>query len=117
MESVLKTEAASFEKLLSLLISAVNLRVKNGEYTERGLSRILGISQSHMTPVLKGARTLHTDLADRLLGKFGISILHLFEEDELSKELRARLSSPEFRAIKKPVRHESSLRSKDRAIS
>lgn len=116
MESVLKTEPASFETLLARLISAVNFRIKNGEYTERGLARILGISQPQMHNVLKGARTLHTDLADRLLWKLGISLLQLFAEGELSEELRARFSAAGFPALKKPVRHESSLHSKDRAV-
>lgn len=110
-------EKISFEALLGRLIFAVNLRIKNGEYTERGLARILGISQPQMHNVLKGARTLHTDLADRLLWKLGISVLHLFDEGELSEELRARLSAPGVPALKKPVRQESVLRARDRAVS
>jgi hypothetical protein len=51
-------EKISFEALLERLIFAVNARIKNGEYTERGLARILGISQPQMHNVLKGARTL-----------------------------------------------------------
>jgi plasmid maintenance system antidote protein VapI len=116
VESALKMDKVSFETLLRRLISVVNRRIKNGEYTERGLARILGISQPQMHNVLKGARTLHTDLADRLLWKLGISVLHLFQEDELSDELRARLSALELPALKKPVRHESGLRSRDRAV-
>jgi plasmid maintenance system antidote protein VapI len=108
-------EEVSFQALLERLIFAVNLRIKNGEYTERGLARILGISQPQMHNVLKGARTLHTDLADRLLWKLGISVLHLFNADELSEELRARLSALELPALKKPVRPELGLRSQDRA--
>jgi hypothetical protein len=116
LESVPQMEKASFEALLGRLIFAVNIRIKNGEYTERGLARILGISQPQMHNVLKGARTLHTNLADRLLWKLGISVLHLFKEDEISEELRARLSALELPALKKPVRHESGLRSRDRAV-
>jgi plasmid maintenance system antidote protein VapI len=109
-------EKISFQALLERVIFAVNLRIKNGEYTERGLARILGISQPQMHNVLKGARTLHTDLADRLLWKLGISVLHLFNADELSEELRARLSALELPALKKPARQESGLRSRDRAV-
>ena len=116
MESVPKMEKISFETLFARLIFAVNLRIKNGEYTERGLARILGISQPQMHNVLKGARTLHADLADRLLSKLGISVLHLFEEGELSGELRARLSALGLPALKKPVRHESGLRWRDRVV-
>jgi hypothetical protein len=113
VESVPKMEKISFEALLERLIFAVNARIKNGEYTERGLARILGISQPQMHNVLKGARTLHTDLADRFLWKLGISVLHLFKEDELSDELRARLSALELPALRKPVRHESGPRSRE----
>jgi plasmid maintenance system antidote protein VapI len=116
VESSRKMEKISFQALLERLIFAVNLRIKNGEYTERGLARILGISQPQMHNVLKGARTLHTDLADRLLWKLGISVLHLFNADELSEELRARLSALELPALKKPARQESGLRSRDRAV-
>jgi hypothetical protein len=116
VESVPKKDEISLEALLERLIFAVNLRIKNGEYTERGLARVLGVSQPQMHNVLKGARTLHTNLADRLLLKLGISVLHLFEEGELSEELRARLSAPGLPALKKPVRHESGLRSRDQAV-
>jgi plasmid maintenance system antidote protein VapI len=109
-------EKISFQALLERLIFAVNLRIKNGEYTERGLARILGISQPQMHNVLKGARTLHTDLADRLLWKLGISVLHLFNADELSEELRARLSALELPALKNPARQESGLHSRDQAV-
>jgi plasmid maintenance system antidote protein VapI len=119
VESVPKSDTPSFEALLSRLIFAANLRIKNGEYTERGLARILGVSQPQMHNVLKGARTLHADLADRLLWKLGISVLHLFEESELSDELRARLSASRIPALKKPVRRETGLaglRPQDRAV-
>jgi transcriptional regulator with XRE-family HTH domain len=116
VESALKSQTISFEALLARLISFVNLRIKNGEYTERGLARILGVSQPQMHNVLKGARTLHADLADRLLRKLGISILHLFEESELTGELRARLATSGLSGLKKPVRNESSLRSKARVV-
>jgi hypothetical protein len=116
VESALKSQTISFEALLARLISFVNLRIKNGEYTERGLARILGVSQPQMHNVLKGARTLHSDLADRLLRKLGISILHLFEESELTGELRARLATSGLAGLKKPVRNESSLRSKARVV-
>lgn len=113
MESVLITETVSFEALFRRLIAAVNLRIKNGEYTERGLARILGISQPQMHNVLKGARTLHVDLADGLLLKLGFSVAQLFAAEELSEELRARLSASGLPAFKKPVQQEFHLRSND----
>jgi transcriptional regulator with XRE-family HTH domain len=110
-----ESEIVTFERLFRRLIEAVNLRIKNGEYTERGLARILGISQPQMHNVLKGARTLHVDLADRLLAKLGLSVLHLFEADELSEELRARLAGTGLSALKKPIQQEFHLRPHDRS--
>jgi len=110
VESVLTTETVFFERLFRRLLAAVNLRIKNGEYTERGLARILGISQPQMHNVLKGARTLHVDLADQLLLKLGLSVVQLFEADELSEELRARLAGVGLPAFKKPVQQEIHLR-------
>jgi hypothetical protein len=126
VESVLRKDKVLFETLLSRLIYLVNLRIQNGEYTERGLARILGVSQSHIHNVLKGALTLRSTLADRLLSKLGISSLGLLEERELFEELYARRSSPEFRppqrqlpdpsALRKPVRSDApGHRSKERA--
>jgi hypothetical protein len=117
VESVLTTETVSFEALFRRLIAAVNLRIKNGEYTERGLARILGISQPQMHNVLKGARTLHVDLADKLLWKLGLSVVQLFEAEELSEELRARLAGTGLPAFKKPIQQEFHLRRHDRSQS
>ena len=117
MESALATDTVSFERLFRRLIEAVNLRIKNGEYTERGLARILGISQPQMHNVLKGARKLHVDLADRLLSKLGLSVVQLFEAEELSEELRARLAGTGLPAFKKPIQQEFHLRRHDRSQS
>ena len=121
MESVPRQDKVLFEVLLARLIFLVNLRIKNGEYSERGLARILGVSQPHIHNVLKGARTLHAALADRLLSKLGISSLSLLEERELFEELHARRFSPELMppdvsSLRKPVRGEAPAhRSKERA--
>lgn len=108
MESAFKNEQLAFETLFWRLIFAVNLRIKNGEYTERGLARILGISQPQMHNVLKGARTLHVHLADRLLVKLGISVVELLDETELTGELRARIAlrGSGLPVLKKPVRNQ-----------
>jgi plasmid maintenance system antidote protein VapI len=55
--------------------------VRSGELTERGLARATGISQPHIHHVLKGKRTLSTDLADAILHK-----LHLDLKDFLREE-------------------------------
>jgi hypothetical protein len=68
---------ATFETLQSRLIALVNFRIRNGEFTERGLARMLQVSQPQMHNVLKGQRKLQWDLADALLSKLNITILDL----------------------------------------
>jgi transcriptional regulator with XRE-family HTH domain len=66
------------------------MRIQNGEYTERGLARLLGISQPQIHHVLKGTRRLQPEFADRIMARFGVSVLDLLQEEELSMELRSR---------------------------
>ena len=47
-----------FAALQSRLKHAVIRRIYNGEFTERGFARMLGISQPQVHNVLKGARKL-----------------------------------------------------------
>jgi plasmid maintenance system antidote protein VapI len=70
----------------------VKLRINNGEFTERGLSRVLGISQSQIHNVLKGARRLQMQLADRILTKLGLSLVDLLNEGELDAALRLKMA-------------------------
>jgi plasmid maintenance system antidote protein VapI len=80
----------TFELLGERLLAFVRLRIKNGEYTERGLARILGISQPQMHNVLKGVRGLRPPLADRFLRKFGITALELLSDAELEDAISTR---------------------------
>jgi predicted XRE-type DNA-binding protein len=84
VESFSRTSEVTFHTLRSRLVAAVNARVQNGEFTERGLARILGVSQPHIHNVLKGARKLQWDLADRLIADLGIKLLDLLTDDELA---------------------------------
>jgi transcriptional regulator with XRE-family HTH domain len=84
VESNSSCRKASFVALQSRLIKIANLRIENGDFTERGLARILGISQSHIHNVLKGARKLKPELADHLMSRLDISVLDLIESGELS---------------------------------
>lgn len=84
VESNVRTTTVTFEVLQLRLLAFVNLQIKRGEYTERGLARILGVSQPQLHNVLKGARALHSGLADRLLRRFGISALELLTAAELA---------------------------------
>jgi hypothetical protein len=63
-----------FRELHQRLIDVARERVRAGEFTERGLARIAGVSQPHMHNVLKGIRSLSADAADRLLRALRLSI-------------------------------------------
>ena len=84
LESISCKSDVNFQVLRTRLIAAVNARIQNGEYTERGLARILGVSQPQLHNVLKGARTLQWELADRLLKNFGLTLADLFTDDEMA---------------------------------
>lgn len=105
MELTARPKKITFEVLRARLISFVNGRIRNGDFSERGLARILGISQPQIHNVLKGARRLHPELADRLIRKFDMSVLDLLEADELYGEMLQRASTdvPAGPAVKMPA--------------
>ncbi|MGJ5816052.1 hypothetical protein [Paludibaculum fermentans] len=72
------------------LLAAVKHRLSNGEYTERSLSRHIGVSQPHMHNVLKGVRGFSTDFGDALLAGLDFSLLDLIQSKELGFELEQR---------------------------
>lgn len=84
VESISCKSEVSFHLLRARLVATVNARIQNGEYTERGLAKILGASQPQLHNVLKGARTLQWDLADRLLKSMAITLADLFTDEELA---------------------------------
>ena len=73
-----------FETLRGRLIARVNGRVRNGEFTERRLAQITGISQPHVHNLLKGVRTLSPEMADRLLRKLKMSVADLLNSAEIA---------------------------------
>jgi plasmid maintenance system antidote protein VapI len=103
----------TFELLSERLLAFVRLRIKNGEYTERGLARILGVSQPQMHNVLKGARGLRPALADRFLRKFGITALELLTDAELNDAISTRRLSEtgaeDLRRWRKPASRSARL--------
>ncbi len=68
-----------FETLQLRLLTRVRTCVRNGELTERGLARMIGISQPHMHHILKGVRTLSIENADRILRRLDLTVLDLLE--------------------------------------
>lgn len=79
----------SFRELQGRLLMYVVRRIRNGEYTERSLARILGVSQPQLHNVLKGARPLKPEFADSLLQYFKIGVLDLVGARELSLQAAA----------------------------
>ena len=70
-------------ELQSSLIKILKGYVRNGAMTERGLARLVGISQPHMHNVLKGTRSLSIDLIDRVLSEMRLSVLDLIDREYL----------------------------------
>jgi plasmid maintenance system antidote protein VapI len=85
MESISGQTRVTFRELKTRLVKVVNARVLNGDFSERGLARILGVSQPQIHNVLKGARRLRTNLADRLLTLLGMSVLDLLQAKEFAE--------------------------------
>jgi hypothetical protein len=76
-----------FNDLQTSLLESLKARVRNGELTERGLARLVGISQPHMHNVLKGQRVLSPQLADQILKQLHISVLDLIDRALLQQYL------------------------------
>jgi transcriptional regulator with XRE-family HTH domain len=95
LESNISYWAPTFRGLQTRLITFVNARIQNGEFSERSLARQLGLSQPQLHNVLKGARKLQTALADAFLTHFGISIKDLMIEEEMKEPRTSSLLSEE----------------------
>jgi hypothetical protein len=76
-----------FCDLRDALLQNIRTRVRNGELTERGLARLLGISQPHMHNVLKGTRSISTEMSDRILAQLRLSALDLIEIPTLRRHV------------------------------
>lgn len=102
----------SFRDLQDRLISFVVMKIRNGEFTERRLARVLGVSQPQLHNVLKGARPLKPEFADCLFKHFEIGVVDLLSGAEMAARLeeleQARvqlwlgLSGPEQAPPRKP---------------
>jgi hypothetical protein len=72
------------------LLVYVRSQIRNGELTERGFARLIGISQPHVHNVLKGVRKLSPNVFDLALKCLHLSFLDLVPSDELEANLRSR---------------------------
>ena len=59
------------------LVDVARQRIRSGELTERGLSRLCGVSQPHIHNVLKQIRALSPASADRLMQALGLTLPEL----------------------------------------
>jgi transcriptional regulator with XRE-family HTH domain len=80
----------TFQDAQLRLLTYVRDRIHNGELTERGFARMIGMSQPHMHNVLKGARNLSIEVSDSILNIFHMSILDLESLEELEMNLKSR---------------------------
>jgi hypothetical protein len=67
----------TFQDAQLRLLAYVRDRIHNGELTERGFARRIGISQPHAHNALKGIRTLSPEVLDAVLSHFHLSLLDL----------------------------------------
>jgi len=77
-----------FEQLHARLVEHLQKLVRSGEITERGLSRLTGVSQPHIHNVLKGKRLLSLARADSILRQLHLDLLDLVDPHELRERLR-----------------------------
>src|SRR3974390_1416892 len=71
------------QRLTDLLLD----RIRSGQLTERGLSRMTGVSQPHIHNVLKGKRFFSTDAADAILHELKLDVLDFLSPIELAGRL------------------------------
>jgi hypothetical protein len=72
------------------LLAYVRNEVRNGELTERGFARLIGISQPHAHNVLKGVRTLSPEVFDLVLKYLHLSLLDLAPAEEIEAQIERR---------------------------
>jgi len=77
--------ALDFRQLHGRLVGQLQERVRSGAITERGLSRITGVSQPHIHNVLKGKRLLSLAMADGILRQLHLDVLDLIEPHEIQE--------------------------------
>ena len=80
----------TFQDAQQRLLAYVRDRIHNGELTERGFARMIGISQPHVHNVLKGVRNLSVEISDSILKILHLSLLDLIPLEELESDLRRR---------------------------
>ncbi|HYL78971.1 MAG TPA: hypothetical protein VEU96_32570 [Bryobacteraceae bacterium] len=96
----------TFQDAQLRLLAYVRERIHNGDFTERGFARSIGISQPHAHNVLKGARKLSPKISDSILRLFHISMVDLASLDELEanfKKRRAQQAVVQLAVLETPI--------------
>ena len=73
----------NFRQMQERLRTNLCERVRRGEFTERGIARLTGVSQPHLHNVLKGKRSLSTAMADQILQHLNIDLMDLIDPGEI----------------------------------
>jgi hypothetical protein len=84
----------TFQDARFKLLAVVRNQVHNGEVTERGFARLVGISQPHAHNVLKGVRNLSPEVFDLVLKYLHLSLLDLAPLSDIEAQI-ARRRTPE----------------------
>ena len=74
------------------LIRRLRYLIANGQATERGLARSIGVSQPHLHNALKGKRRMSVELADSILRNLRLGVYDLLDEswqNQADRELAA----------------------------
>lgn len=91
----------TFTTMQRRMVAYIRRLMANGDLTERGLARLVGVSQPHIHNVLKGARTLSPEIGDQIANVLGISLLELADSSELASVLDERApEDPAFRLVR-----------------
>lgn len=85
-----------FEDFRLLLLENLRRRVHNGEVTERGLAKFVGVSQPHMHNLLNGTRMLSPEMGDRILYHLRLSLLDLCEPGTFDRYVRGEGNSASY---------------------
>jgi len=91
----MEEERVTFQDAQYRLLERIRQRIQNGDFTERGFAKLIGISQPHFHNVLKGVRTLSPDIFDLILRQLNSSAFDLYDEREI-RDYLSRRAAPQF---------------------
>lgn len=71
-------------------VTLLRNRVRNGELTERGLARMVGVSQPHVHNVLHGKRSFSVQTTDDIMRLLRVDVLDLIEPGDWNRPRSGR---------------------------